>query len=114
MKNCYYPKDYDFLKTECGYDIYSKKIKNIIEDNDYLSIYIYIHMIIKYPNSSEKEEVVERMIWNDSRWDYDWDMDWCEGQTEVCLMGIYTDDFIDEICKRYSHKNRYSGGWFQL
>lgn len=114
IKNCYFPNDYDFLETKYGYDIYSLKIKNILEENEYEPLDLYIHMVIKYPNSNEKEEVVERMIWNDKSCDYDWNMDWCEGQTEVCLMAIYTDDFIENLCKRYSHKNRCAGGWFNL
>lgn len=114
MKNCYFPKEYKFYSTEYGYDVYNKLIKYIIDNNDYRSECLYINMIIKYPNSNIKEEVVEKMIWNEDLYSYEWDIDWCEGQTEVCLMGIYTDDFIEELCKRCSHEHRYSGGWFQL
>lgn len=114
LKNCYFPKDYDFTTTEYGYDIYEKKIKDILEQNEYQSKRIYIHMIVCAPNSCKKEELFEVMEWNEDTYSYEWVNDWCEGQTDVCIMGIYTDDFINNMFSRYSHKGRYSGGWFTV
>lgn len=120
VKNCYYPSDeeYEFIKTDYGYDIYEKEIKKILEKNDYRPQHLYVTMIIKSPNSAKKEEVTEILNlsneWSDGTCEYEWESDWCEGQTEVCILGVFTEDFIHNICVQYTHKYRYSGGWFTV
>lgn len=114
LKNCYFPSNYDFTTTEYGYDIFDKKIKDILELNKYRSNRLYIHMIVCYPHSCKKDEIIEVMNWNEETYKYEWECDWCEGQTDVCIMGIFTDDFIENVLKIFSHKYRYEGRWFTI
>lgn len=115
IKNCYFPKSYHYISTEYGYDIYEKVIKEIIESNEYSPYEFYVDMIIKRPeqNAKDAQHAFERMFESDNGYSYDWEFDWCEGETDVCILGIFTTDFLEEICHRYSVKyTSNAGGWY--
>lgn len=101
------------VQTEYGYDIVDVLIGDIINQWDLWMDVIYVHMIISHPDLSHKQEVIEKLVWD---WDtscYNWDMDWCEGETLVTVLGLYSDDFIGEIIKQFYHSHRNKDGGYK-
>lgn len=98
------------IQTDYGYDIMDKFIADIINNWSLWMDVLYVHMIISHPDLSYKQEVIEKLVWDWDTNSFNWDMDWCEGETLVTVLGLYSDDFINEIIKQFYHAHRGKKG----